>query len=102
MVRKLVERTLNQAAISYLNERQVDNTKCCFGSICHRGHEFQQSGYSIRWYSNRTCIDCAAEHVLREQVEHPERQKARYKKYYYSHREEILDRQNRRRREANG
>ncbi len=81
-----------------------DTDKFYLGGLCLRGHDYNNTGKSLRRINDRGCLDCAR---IRDRVSHNKyreirnkKAKARSSKYYYENRDEIskkrkADRKNR-------
>jgi len=73
-----VEHPLNQEAIDYINKmcRTLTTEDFYFGPICKNGHEFGNSGFSLRNKRTGICHECNSEGVRRHYEKNRESQLA--------------------------
>jgi 5-methylcytosine-specific restriction endonuclease McrA len=65
----------------------LDPDKYCLGKICLRGHEYKQTGKSLRYQKKRTCVVCAKEKSKRQRLKDHDK----YLEYLKKYRLENLD-----------
>lgn len=46
----------------------LDSDKFCLGRICLRGHEYKQTGKSLRYKNKKTCVVCAKERSKKQKL----------------------------------
>lgn len=73
------------------------SAKYYLGSLCIRGHDWNQTGQTLRRLLSRCCVECERENAQKYRSNHPERSRASVHKYRRSHPETILAAQQRRR-----
>ncbi|BAY20775.1 hypothetical protein NIES2100_05190 [Calothrix sp. NIES-2100] len=61
---------LSQEATDFLIELRRKPELYAFGSICSNGHEFQDSGYSIRLIKNRNCLFCQSDNFKKYKLKY--------------------------------
>lgn len=65
----------------------LDSNKFYLGKICLRGHEYNQTGKSIRYKNKRTCVVCAKERSKKQKLKDREK----YLEYLRKYRLENID-----------
>lgn len=61
-----------------------DNSKHYIRAICKAGHDWQNLNQSLRWKSNRNCVECCKINANQQRAKNPEKFKQRQKEYYQS------------------
>lgn len=93
--------------MSILDDAEYDREKFYIGSLCKRGHDWQDSGKSLRNIKNHHCDDCRRFHeaankehlkALRVQwrLDHPERTAEIAREGYLKNKEIVLERSHKR------
>ena len=59
-----------------------DTGRFYLGDMCPNGHEFEASGFSLRYHSNKICVACHRESGKKWRRENPEKVREKNRKWY--------------------
>lgn len=73
-----------------------DADKFCLGTLCKQGHEYENTGFSLRYKRNgkgakgNDCVECSKQRAAAHRCKHREKINAANRQNYYSNREQRL------------
>jgi hypothetical protein len=73
-----------------------DSSKFCLGNLCQHGHDYQNTGQSLRYLKNQqSCVQCVKERAKRYRRNHLDREKERQRQYRLNNANKERERQKR-------